>query len=252
MGTAGEIEDLVFQTLLEQPVPVAIFCWRPTEGWAVEFVSPNVRHVLGYTAEDFLSRRVLYADIVHPEDIERVTREVQAHSGSGDAAFEHEDYRIIDPQGRTRWVRDVTAAIRDASGRVTRLIGYIFESTARHEALEALAAAKHEAEAATRARTEFFMNVSHEFRTPLTLLLGPLDDLLAGPLETEQRDALQTMRRNAHRLLRLVSSLLAFAPIDAGRASATFTATDLAASTREIAGLFLSAAHNANLDLVLD
>jgi signal transduction histidine kinase len=195
---------------------------------------------------------VLYAQAIHPDDLARVTEEVAQHSASGESVFEHEDYRIIDPQKEIRWVRDVTAIIRNAEGQVTHYIGYIFESTARHEALEALAQAKREAEAATLARTEFFTNVSHEFRTPLTLLLGPLEDILSGPLEPGQRETLETMRRNALRLLRLVNALLAFAPIDAGRAQATFAPTDIAGFTRDVASLFDTAVENAGLEFEVD
>lgn len=250
--TTRDVEQLVFHTLLESSVPVAIFSWRATESWPVEFVSPNVRHVIGYNAEDFLSGRVVYAQAIHPDDLARVTREVAQHSASGETVFEHEDYRIIDPQGHVRWVRDLTAIIRDGGGHITHFIGYIFESTARHEALEALALAKREAEAATLAKTEFFTNVSHEFRTPLTLILGPLDDLLAGALDAPQREALETMRRNGLRLQRLVNTLLDFAPIDAGRAHASFEPIDLAGFTRDLASFFDSAARAAGLEFVVE
>ncbi|MDP2341741.1 MAG: ATP-binding protein [Deltaproteobacteria bacterium] len=247
-----DIEDLVFHTLLESPVPVAIFSWRATGRWPVEFVSPNVSHVIGYEADDFLSGRVAYAEAIHPDDLARVTREVAEHSASDESVFEHEDYRVIDPQGHARWVRDLTAIIRDDQGTITHFIGYIFESTARHAALDALSLAKREAEAATAAKTEFFANVSHEFRTPLTLLLGPIDDLLTGPLEASQRQLLQTMQRSALRLQRLVNTLLDFAPIDAGRVSATFEPTELAAYTRDLASFFQSAAAAAELDFVVE
>ena len=71
-----------------------------------------------------------------------------------------------------------------------------------------------------RAKTVFFSNVSHEFRTPLTLMLGPIDDLLSNPeqLPVESREALEVVQRNGQRLLKLVNTLLDFARIEAGRA----------------------------------
>jgi len=249
-----DIEELVFRTLLERAVPVAIFCWSAAEGWPVEFVSSNVGHVLGYGAEDFLSGRVVYARAIHPDDLPKVTREVEEHSASGDLVFEHEDYRLIDPGGRVIWVRDLTAIIRDDAGKITRYIGYLFECTARHEALDALALARRKAEAATQAKTEFFSNVSHEFRTPLTLMLGPLEDLLAGargelpgPVGAE----LVMVHRNAQRLLKLVDALLDFSRLEAGRAEASFEPVDLAALTTDLVSTFRSAVERGGVRLSL-
>ena len=106
--------------------------------------------------------------------------------------------------------------------------------------------------AADRAKTLFFSNVSHEFRTPLTLMLGPLSDALAEPMDESQRERLQIADRNAHRLLRLVNSLLDFSRIEAGRAQATFSATDLTSLTAELASHFQSACAQAGLELVVD
>jgi PAS domain S-box-containing protein len=249
-----DLEELVFRTLLERAVPVAIFCWRATEGWPVEFVSPNVQHVIGYSAEDFLSGRVVYAKAIHPDDLPKVTREVTEHSASGDPVFEHEDYRIIDPESRTIWVRDLTAIIRDDAGQITRYIGYIFECTARHEALEALGQARRKAEAATQAKTEFFSNVSHEFRTPLTLMLGPLEDLLAGArgeLPGPVGADVEMVHRNALRLLKLVDALLDFSRLEAGRREASFEPVDLAALTTDLASTFRSAVERGGVRLVV-
>ncbi len=95
-----------------------------------------------------------------------------------------------------------------------------------------------------RAKTAFFSNVSHEFRTPLTLILGPLDDALAdqgAPLPPAQRQRLELTRRNALRLLKLVNSLLDFSRIEAGRVQARYVPLDLAALTAELASVFESA-----------
>jgi PAS domain S-box-containing protein len=105
-----------------------------------------------------------------------------------------------------------------------------------------------------RAKTAFFSNVSHEFRTPLTLMLGPLEDLLgdAGVAGAPARDRLRIVHRNALRLLKLVNSLLDFSRIEAGRASANFEPVDLAALTKDLASNFRSACARAGLRLVLD
>ena len=106
-----------------------------------------------------------------------------------------------------------------------------------------------------RAKTAFFSNVSHEFRTPLTLILGPVEDALADPVDPlplGQRERLEAAHRSSLRLLKLVNTLLDFARIEAGRIRATYEPTDLAALTAELASNFRSACQRAGLRLVVD
>jgi signal transduction histidine kinase len=105
-----------------------------------------------------------------------------------------------------------------------------------------------------RAKTAFFSNVSHEFRTPLTLMIGPLEDELAdaGGLEPQRRERLETAHRNSLRLLRLVNSLLDFSRIESGRVQANYLPTDLAAYTVDLASHFRSATQKAGLELLVD
>ncbi|MDB4942837.1 MAG: Chemotaxis protein methyltransferase CheR [Labilithrix sp.] len=102
-----------------------------------------------------------------------------------------------------------------------------------------------------RAKTAFFSNVSHEFRTPLTLMLGPTQDALASPERALKGPELETVHRNELRLLKLVNGLLDFARIEAGRTSASFQPTDLAALTADLASSFRSAIERAGLDFDL-
>ena len=99
-----------------------------------------------------------------------------------------------------------------------------------------------------RAKTLFFSNVSHEFRTPLTLMLGPLQDALEdSDLPVPLRSQLDIAYRNSQRLLKLVNSLLDFARIEAGRATASFEPVDLPAFTEDLASNFRSALERAGL-----
>jgi len=105
-----------------------------------------------------------------------------------------------------------------------------------------------------RAKTAFFSNVSHEFRTPLTLMLGPLEDALiarAAP-RPEHWEGLEVAHRNSVRLLRLVNTLLDFSRIEAGRMQASYQATDLAPFTSELASVFQSATERAGLRLLIN
>jgi len=105
-----------------------------------------------------------------------------------------------------------------------------------------------------RAKTAFFSNVSHEFRTPLTLMLGPLEDALAVSAEAlpQRREDLVLVYRNGMRLLRLVNSLLDFSRIEAGRIDASYEPVDLSAHTAELASVFRAAIERAGLRLTVD
>jgi len=106
-----------------------------------------------------------------------------------------------------------------------------------------------------RTKTAFFSNVSHEFRTPLTLMLGPLEDELSertNPLPQARRERLETAHRNSLRLLKLVNSLLDSSRIEAGRMQANYEPTDLATYTSELAGVFRSAIERAGLAFIVE
>ncbi|WP_254533420.1 GAF domain-containing protein [Natrinema gelatinilyticum] len=105
-----------------------------------------------------------------------------------------------------------------------------------------------------RAKTTFFNNVSHEFRTPLTLMLGPLEDALAAAddLPPEQRERLEVAHRSSQRLLKLVNTLLDFSRIETGRVQASYEPTDLADLTADLASNFRAAIERAGMELRVD
>jgi PAS domain S-box-containing protein len=104
-----------------------------------------------------------------------------------------------------------------------------------------------------RAKTAFFSNISHEFRTPLTLILGPVEEIAAnGLLPSPVREQASLAHRNSLRLLKLVNSLLDFSRIEAGRMTAQYEAIDLTALTTELAEFFRSAMENAGLGYVIE
>lgn len=105
-----------------------------------------------------------------------------------------------------------------------------------------------------QARTAFFSNISHEFRTPLTLMLGSLEELLADSagLSQDKFQQVEMAHRNSLRLLKLVNTLLDFSRIEAGRTQAMYEPTDLAQLTTELASTFRAAVERAGMRLVVD
>jgi signal transduction histidine kinase len=105
------------------------------------------------------------------------------------------------------------------------------------------------------AKTAFFSNISHEFRTPLTLMLGPIEDALSdadSPLTTTQRTRIKFAHDGALRLHKLVNTLLDFSRLEAGRLRAHYAPLDLGGFTAELAGMFQSAAEKCGIRLSID
>jgi PAS domain S-box-containing protein len=102
-------------------------------------------------------------------------------------------------------------------------------------------------------KTEFFANISHEFRTPLTLMLGPLEDALSEEegLSASNRERLMLAHRNALRQFKLVNALLDFSRIEADRIEASYEATDLPQLTADLASVWRSAIERAGLRFII-
>nr|WP_306805908.1 response regulator [Caballeronia sp. BR00000012568055] len=148
-------------------------------------------------------------------------------------------YRLFDEAYR--------AFMNLVAGQIGAAIGYAHAYDEERRRAEALAEVD-------RAKTTFFSNISHEFRTPLTLMLGPLEEMLAKPERIGREDVriIEIMHRNGLRLLKLVNALLDFSRIEAGRIEMHVQRTDLTAFTVELASLFRSAIETAGLRLYID
>ena len=127
--------------------------------------------------------------------------------------------RRADPRARSTAARRVPDRRRSTGSARSTTLPRVRRAVAGQLSAGMAAARAYEAERRRaeplaeldRAKTAFFSNVSHEFRTPLTLMLGPLEDALpAEPAGAAQRRALELVHRNALRLLKLVNTLLDF------------------------------------------
>lgn len=109
--------------------PSVLFRWAASAGWPVLYVSENIRQ-WGYSAAELTGGSVRFADLIHPDDRQRVGKEVAAYEAAGAGRFAQE-YRIVKRSGEIVWIDDRTVVERDAAGKVQFLQGVVMDITAR-------------------------------------------------------------------------------------------------------------------------
>jgi PAS domain S-box-containing protein len=144
--------------------------------------------------------------------------------------------------------------VKDEQGNVVFIAAEGRDITEKKAHERELARQREELAQLDELKTQFFANISHEFRTPLTLMMGPLEDAMAEVegLSATNRERLELAHRNSLRLLKLVNTLLDFSRIEAGRVQASYEPTDLARLTAELASVFRSAMERAGIRLLVD
>ena len=143
--------------------------------------------------------------------------------------------------------------VKDEQGKVVFITAEGRDITEKKAHEREIARQREELAKLDELKTQFFANISHEFRTPLTLMMGPLEEAMQSEgLSAAQREQLEFAHRNSVRLLKLVNTLLDFSRIEAGRIQASYEPTDLALLTAELASVFRSAIERAEMKLVID
>jgi len=197
--------------------PAVSFLWRNEEEWPVDFVSKNIA-LYGYSPDDFLTGKVKFADVVHPDDLERVVDEVAAYSAGPDDEFSQE-YRLKTASGKYIWIEDHTWIRRAADGAITHYQGILLDVTGKKEAERRLKLAMDEAEAANRAKSEFLAAMSHDLRTPLNAIMGFSEMMRThafGPLgEEHYEEYAQDIHRSGTLLISLINDILDLSKIEA-------------------------------------
>ncbi len=129
-------ESLRRANLVVENSPVVVFRWQAVDGWPVDMVSQNVSQ-FGYTQEELLTGAVPFASLVHPDDLQRVGREIHDYAASGADRFQ-QIYRMIAKDGGVRWVDDRTVVERNDDGRIAFYQGIIIDITEQKLSEEAL------------------------------------------------------------------------------------------------------------------
>ncbi|MCK4788147.1 MAG: PAS domain S-box protein, partial [Desulfobacteraceae bacterium] len=140
IGNLGIIRDITERKISEMKLqeanniinrsPVVAFLWKNSEGWPVEYVSRGVESLFGYSDKEFTDGSVSYADVIHPDDIQRVGEEVASFSSeAGINEFKHKPYRIVNRDNNVKWVEDITQKRKGDNGAITHYQGIVFDIT---------------------------------------------------------------------------------------------------------------------------
>jgi PAS domain S-box-containing protein len=211
---AKEVEKTIRESearyrLLAESVPVGVFeCEADgrctyVNSWWVSLSGRGRSQQLGYG----------WLEAIHPEDRARILEEWKNAARRGDPW--RCEYRVQKPEGQDIWVRVVTTAASFQDGIPGSFVGTIEDITEQKWIETTLLQAKEAAEEANRAKSEFLGNVSHEFRTPMTVIMAAIEHILGTNPEPEARPYLKMAQTSAESLLRLIEDILDLSKIEA-------------------------------------
>ncbi|MGE5350715.1 MAG: PAS domain S-box protein [Acidobacteriota bacterium] len=126
------LQELREMEIIINKSPAIVFLWKASDGWPVEFVSDNINQ-FGYNADDLITGKIRFPQIIHPDDLPRITAEMNSFTHEKVSEF-IQDFRILTKEGETRWVDDRTWIRKDELGSVTHYQGIIIDITTRKNA----------------------------------------------------------------------------------------------------------------------
>lgn len=185
--------------------PTIVGLCKNAEGGPFEYVSPNVYQILGYKVEDFLSGKVSFTSIVHPDDLEHVVAEIHMHTNSQADSFE-QVYRIITANGEKRWFFNFTVLKRNLSGEVTHYHGYMNDIT-EHKLIESKMAQMDR----LNVIGEVAAGIGHEVRNPMTTVRGYLQLFQNKGDFVKYHDQIGTMIEELDRANSIITEFLSLA-----------------------------------------
>lgn len=246
-------ESLIYESeekfkLLANNIPGTVYLANYDDDWTKIYLNDEVENLTGYPKEDFLTHKVHFKDLIHPDYIDFVRNEIET-AMSKKSSFNYE-YQIIRKDGTLIWVEEFGDAIYK-DNKIVYIEGIFIDITER-KITQSAVKEKELAEAASKAKSEFLANMSHEIRTPLNGIIGFTDLLMKTQLVELQQKYLSTVSLSAHALLEIVNDVLDFSKIEAGKLNLHVEKTNLLHNLNHIRDLISYESNLKNIALELD
>jgi PAS domain S-box-containing protein len=217
--------------------------FRGSNSGLFEWISPSVTALVGWLPEQMIGQP--FVEFVHPDDLAVVVAAQQSLLQGQRTTFET---RIRTRDGGLRWVSISAKAILNPVGQVEARVGGWRDIQSEVVVM----AAKEAAEQASRAKSAFVANMSHEVRTPMNAVLGFLDILADSELDAQQRQLVDKVQKSSRALLRILNDILDFSKLDASAVELELAPFAIEDVLRDAADLFALTASAKGLELVLD
>lgn len=234
------VERIPAVTYIEVNDPDSPFGYRDT------YVSPQVREILGLTAEEWMSDPNRFRDMIHPDDAGWVLELADRATETGDSY--KIEYRMVIGPGETKWVREEAYLLSDEEENPIHWQGIITDITEERRVGE-VKLAREAAEHANRAKSEFLSRMSHELRTPLNAVLGFAQLLGLEELPSDQRESVDQILKAGRHLLNLIDEVLDISRIEAGSMSLSLEPVSVGEVVSECVDLIRPLAAEADIEL---
>ena len=237
-------------TLAAEAADIGIWIWNFADD-SLEW--DHRMHLLYESPEELRDTRLYYEawyDRLHEDDRARVVANLYA---AREQQSEWQDsFRLSLPGGRTRYIQAAAVVEFNASGEPIRMVGINRDTTMQSVLEDNLRLAKHEAEAANRAKSDFIANVSHDIRTPMNAIIGLTGLVLDTEMTARQRDYLSKVHKSARALLRLLDDILDYSKIEAGYLDLERASFDLYSAVQSVVDIFIIQIEEKGLTFKLD